>query len=598
MFVPRQWQKDCVERCKSHFDKGEKSFVIEASMGAGKSAVAAWIAKVLLEEYDIGHVLVLVPWKSIQGESDKGMLGAFGKLFGLDARDRFFTGKRQQAYQPVPATDATVTLYHEVCNSSAVETLTMWKEKGLRFAIICDEIHHTNEINGTWGVFVERMVNLAEYAVFMSGTYFRGDRNPIKCIQLDPDNRPIKDYAYTYPLAVRDRVVRPVTARYVNAQVTIFDPRHDVTYEKPLSEAGYKELAAAKKQILDPNGECMRRLIELVHEGLMRTRQTFSDAACLYVCRPGKGDDYTPEGSEAVEDKHVFILAKQIEELTGIVPTVVTHRDKDAQGKISRFRRGFDPYLVAVNMVSEGCDIPRLRAVAFCRYTTSEMLFRQIVGRALRMHDREDGTAAQIYVPKFPNLVKFAEQLWSEAQEGIKDRRCKTCGGIPCECPCEKCGQYPCICPPEADNTSDPLQSIDVVPLLDGGRMGSDDVHEDYVSAATTIATQKLEHIHANVVQLGHALQYFDRQIRALKEHAIGTNPVAERERIGRKINRQVRRLAILKYHKKFQDAFYHEINVPFKESLQVILNTWSIDRLRDVEDRIEARLTEELRRA
>ena len=43
-----------------------------------------------------------------------------------------------------------------------------------------------------------------------------------------------------------------------------------------------------------------------------------------------------------------------------------------------------NPYLVAVNMVSEGCDIPRLRAVAFCRYTTSEMLFRQIVGASKR----------------------------------------------------------------------------------------------------------------------------------------------------------------------------------------------------------------------
>src|SRR5687768_10134007 len=93
-------------------------------------------------------------------------------------------------------------------------------------------------------------------------------------------------------------------------------------------------------------------------------------------------------------------------------------------------------------MVSEGCDIPRLRAVAFCRYTTSQMLFRQIVGRALRLHKDEDGTAAQIYLPAFPRLVEFAERLYSDAQEGLRDRRCKKCGEDPCQCVCEQ----PCDC--------------------------------------------------------------------------------------------------------------------------------------------------------
>ena len=87
-----------------------------------------------------------------------------------------------------------------------------------------------------------------------------------------------------------------------------------------------------------------------------------------YVCRPGSGENYTRDdgSAQAQEDKHVHAIAKQIEGLTGEKPTVVTHHDRDAVGKIACFRRATNPYLVAVNMVSEGCDIPRIRAVAFC----------------------------------------------------------------------------------------------------------------------------------------------------------------------------------------------------------------------------------------
>jgi superfamily II DNA or RNA helicase len=200
-FPLRLWQEACLKRFQERLSEGERTFVLEACMGAGKSAVAASIAKYLLErEQDpVDHVLVLVPWKSIQGDVEKGMLGTFGKTFGIDARDRFFTYSRRQVQQPVPQLEATITTYQEVCDQRAIDTLKMWKAKGFRFALICDEIHHANEISGTWGPFVSQMKELADYSVFMSGTFFRGDGDPISCIdtELDPDSQrqvPIKHY--------------------------------------------------------------------------------------------------------------------------------------------------------------------------------------------------------------------------------------------------------------------------------------------------------------------------------------------------------------------------------------------------------------------
>ena len=52
------------------------------------------------------------------------------------------------------------------------------------------------------------------------------------------------------------------------------------------------------------------------------------------------------------------------------------------------------------------------------------MLFRQICGRALRMHQLEDGTAALIHTPAFPRRLEFAANLYNEADEIIRDRRC------------------------------------------------------------------------------------------------------------------------------------------------------------------------------
>jgi superfamily II DNA or RNA helicase len=608
-FEPRKWQQECLDRFKDKRAEGSTSFVIEACMGAGKSALAALIAKHLLEAEDgVDHVLVLVPWKSIQGDAEKGMLGAFGQLMGLDSRDRFFTYKRQPRQPRPDGMDATITLYQEVCNQAAIETLKMWKADGWTFALICDEIHHTNEIDSSWGDYVEEMKHLAAFSVFMSGTFYRSDKNPISCIPTEENERgervPIKDYRYTYPRGVKESVVRRVTTREINATVLFKDRSTGREYETMLDETTTKELSEAKKQVLDPYGECVRHIIELAHSDLLKTRSKFPDAACLYVCRPGGGDNYTRDdgGALAQEDKHVHAIAKQIEGITGERPTVVTHHDADAVGKIACFRRAKNPYLVAVNMVSEGCDIPRIRAVAFCRYTTSEMLFRQIVGRALRWQPGDEDIAAQIYLPAFPQLLAFGKTLYAEAEEGIRDRRCAICEQYPCRCPCEQCGNpRPCGCRNTLFPEENPIMGVDATPVRDGGHFGADKVMEEMVRLADQIKELYEVHRAGNSVQMGHMLQaakLLERNgTQAQMSPTPPYNPVAERDKLRRLINRHVRRLAIHVYKKDFKKAYYQEIERHFNEKFAVIVGTWGVDKLRPVADRLDKRILEVFRR-
>ena len=74
-------------------------------------------------------------------------------------------------------------------------------------------------------------------------------------------------------------------------------------------------------------------------------------------------------------------------------------------------------------MVSEGVDIPRIRKVAFCRYTDSEMLFRQICGRAIRTTVKNDPVASEAYIPAFNKMVEFGQRFWDEAKAGLVEKR-------------------------------------------------------------------------------------------------------------------------------------------------------------------------------
>ena len=78
-----------------------------------------------------------------------------------------------------------------------------------------------------------------------------------------------------------------------------------------------------------------------------------------------------------------------------------------------RFAAGPTPWLVAVRMVSEGVDIPRLRVGVYATTTTTELFFRQAVGRFVRW---TPGRAEPEGVPVHPRRP-------AAAGPGLPDRR-------------------------------------------------------------------------------------------------------------------------------------------------------------------------------
>ena len=89
--------------------------------------------------------------------------------------------------------------------------------------------------------------------------------------------------------------------------------------------------------------------------------------------------------------------------------------------KLQAFRTGRDPWIVAVNMVSEGVDIPRLRVGVYATAAKTPLIFRQIVGRFVRtIPGRPAGEHSWVYLPGDPVLRVHAGEVETELRHVLR----------------------------------------------------------------------------------------------------------------------------------------------------------------------------------
>ena len=105
---------------------------------------------------------------------------------------------------------------------------------------------------------------------------------------------------------------------------------------------------------------------------LIKARAVIPDAAGLVLC-----DDRA----------HARATGALLRTIAGEKPVVVVSDEPQAHARIERFARGdanAPRWLVAVNMVSEGVDVPRLVLAAYATVKRTDLFFRQAVGRVVR----------------------------------------------------------------------------------------------------------------------------------------------------------------------------------------------------------------------
>ncbi|NLF05089.1 MAG: ATP-dependent helicase, partial [Actinomycetales bacterium] len=202
------------------------------------------------------------------------------------------------------------------------------------------------------------------------------------------------DYVYGYAEALADHVVRPVIFMNYGGPMrwrTKAGDEVEVDLGTPLT----KDLTAhAWRTALAPTGEWIPAVLQAANTRLEEARRHVPDAGGLVI---------------ATDQTQARAYARILEQLTGDKPTVVLSDEAKASKRIEEFSESTDRWMVAVRMVSEGVDVPRLAVGVYATATSTPLFFAQAVGRFVR--SRRRGEVATVFLPTVPILLGHAAAL-------------------------------------------------------------------------------------------------------------------------------------------------------------------------------------------
>lgn len=113
---------------------------------------------------------------------------------------------------------------------------------------------------------------------------------------------------------------------------------------------------------------------------------------------------------------HAQTIKKILCEKFSQTVSIVTYRHEEPLDKIERYRRGNIQWIVSVGMISEGTDIPRLQVCCHMSSVKTELYFRQVLGRILRVNDSMN-QQAWLFTFAEQSLIEFAERVEQDIPE-------------------------------------------------------------------------------------------------------------------------------------------------------------------------------------
>lgn len=382
----RAWQRHALDRLA---DWREGPFLISAAPGAGKTRPALEHARELLAKGIVKRVVVLCPTTPLTRQ-----WAAAGAILGVQLQPDASGPNPPRDFHGVSVTYARV----------ASDPIGWAKNASADTLVVVDEAHHLGE-DLAWGTGFQRAFASSPRWLLLSGTPFRSDATPIPGVRYDHDGMVLPDVSYTYAQAVADGICRPVA--FVTFDGTLSwrsgDDVIESSFETVLTarEASRRYRTAISTEL--PDG--LPRILKEAHDKLQALRGAgHRDAGALAV---------------AADATHARRIAKLLGDATGRAPVVVLHTEANAARKLAQFRGSRDPWIVAVNMVSEGVDIPRLRVGVYATAAKTPLIFRQIVGRFVRTIPGKAPEPSWLYLPAEQTLRSHASQVETELRHAL-----------------------------------------------------------------------------------------------------------------------------------------------------------------------------------
>ena len=377
----RLWQQEALDQFFAH---KPKDFLAVATPGAGKTTFALTLASMLHAEKTVERIIVVVPTEHLKVQWSQA-----AARFGLSLDPAFSNSSAvNPAYDGVVVTYAQVGMHpfkhHAV--ASARRTL-----------VILDEIHHAGDAK-SWGDGVREAYNDVEHRLALTGTPFRSDDSQIPFVTYTEDGEghlvSRADYTYGYAEALKDGVVRPVVFLAYSGEAQWRDSageEYSARLGEPLDAA---QTARAWKTALDPKGDWIAAVLQAAHTRLQKIRANMPDAGGLVI---------------ATDTTTARAYAKILQKISSTPVTVVLSDEPGSSKRIDEFSASQDEWMVAVRMVSEGVDVPRLAVGVYATSASTPLFFAQAIGRFVR--SRMPGESASIFLPSVPVLLRLAEEM-------------------------------------------------------------------------------------------------------------------------------------------------------------------------------------------
>jgi superfamily II DNA or RNA helicase len=292
-----------------------------------------------------------------------------------------------------------VTSYQQVATSAS-----LLRRVSRDAFVVFDELHHAAD-ERAWGAAIQEAFGESSRRLALSGTPFRSDTRAIPFVAYEGDEA-VPDYEYSYGDALRDRrVVRPVYFPSTNGQMEWQAPDgsiHSATFDDRLD----RDRASQRlRTALSLDGEWLPTVLRAANERLTEVRRDQPDAGGLVI---------------ATDQEHARGIASLLHTRFGVAARIVTSDDPQASAGIAAFAAGSERWLVAVRMVSEGVDIPRLRVGVYATTTTTELFFRQAVGRLVRWTRGVARQRSWLFIPDDPRLRRHAAAVAEQRRHSLR----------------------------------------------------------------------------------------------------------------------------------------------------------------------------------
>ncbi|MFC4805833.1 DEAD/DEAH box helicase [Falsarthrobacter nasiphocae] len=386
----RQWQAEAFTK---YFQLRRRDFLAVATPGAGKTRFALSVAKTLFDLRIVDRLYVVAPTDHLKRQWADNAAAAG---LPIDPNFKNSDGAHGRGYVGVAVTYAQVAMK---------PMLHRAKTEAGKTLVILDEIHHGGDAL-SWGDGIREAFTPAVCRLSLTGTPFRSDTAPIPFVEYEADHEGIRrsraDYTYGYGHALKDGVVRPVMFMAYSGSM-----RWKTSAGEEMS-AGLADLvtkdvtAQAWRTALNPEGEWIPAVLAAADKRLEEVRRAVPDAGGLVI---------------ATDHVTARAYAGILKRITGESATIVLSDDKKASKAIEDFSAGSSRWMVAVRMVSEGVDVPRLSVGVYATSTSTPLFFAQAVGRYVRMRRR--GETASIFLPSVPVLMALANEMEAERDHAL-----------------------------------------------------------------------------------------------------------------------------------------------------------------------------------